>query len=399
MLIKSLFHWPSVVFGGFLVLLASLPTATYGHVQLAYPPAIIDDDYQYTFDGSCQYDSCDAFCGKSGPDPIPVTTVSAGKFSLKLNVNVQHPPFRYRVALSSASDAPSGFDTNILLDAIEAPGDGSTEFDVTVDIPEDVTCSPYCTLQLFDYYYFVSCARIIIGDPDTSEMMETTSSSGFDDSLNSGVDDSSSALQQYDVPSKVTFSQESANDGVVMVNATVVLADKSWFGIAVSQTGAMIGSQALIGLPNATSNGTSIQEFDLAGKFTEAIKPITEVEQIMTLNASFDITEDSFGNYMHRISATFNAADVCGMQLIWAHANPNSATHVLGYHGTYRGVLGTIECALQSSPATAGNGESVTMQGRDQDGAETTSAAAFMVARATAGTLLMAVLGAGLLAM
>ena len=389
----------SVVVLGILVL-AGLPTATHGHVQLAYPPAIIDDDYQYTFDGSCQYESCDAFCGRAGPDPISVTTVSPGTLALKLNVNVKHPPFRYRIALSSTSDAPSGFDTNILLDGIEAPSDGSTEFEVTVNIPDDVTCSPFCTLQLFDYYYFVSCARIMIGDSDSLGQATNTNSSDIADSVNSGVDASGGALQQYDVPSKVMFSQESTNDGVVMVNATVVLADKSWFGIAVSQTGAMIGSQALIGLPNATSNGTSIQEFDLAGKFTEAIKPITEVEQLMALNSSFDITEDSFGNYMHTISATFNAADVCGMQLIWAHANPNSATDVLGYHGTYRGMLGTIECAAQlsSDPVTAG-GDSATMQGRDQDGAGATSTSSFVVPGANTGPLLMAGFGLGLLAM
>ena len=394
----SIFHSPSVVVGT-LVLLASLPTTTHGHVQLAYPPAIIDDDYQYTFDGSCQYDSCDVFCGRAGPDPIPVTSVVPGKLALKLNVNVKHPPFRYRVALSSASDALPGFDKNILLDDIEAPGDGSTEFEVIVDIPEDVDCSPFCTLQLFDYYYFVSCARIIIRDPDTSGVMETTNSSGVTDSSNIAGDTTSNALPQYDVPSEVTFSRESTNDGTVMINATVVLADKSWFGIALSQTGAMIGSQALIGLPNATSNGTSVQEYDLAGKFTEAIQPIDGVEQLMGTNASFGIAEDSFGNYMHTVSASFNAADVCGTQLIWAHANPNGATDVLGYHGTYRGVLGTIECAPQSSPSTAGNGDSVVMQGRDQDGAATTSAAALMVVRSTAGTLLMAGLGLGLLAM
>lgn len=381
-----------------LVLLASLPTATHGHVQLAYPPAIIDDDYQYTFDGSCQYDSCDAFCGRAGPDPIPVTTVKPGKLTLKLNVNVKHPPFRYRVALST-SDAPSGFDTNILLDAIEAPGDGSAEFEVTVDIPEDVSCGPgYCTLQLFDLYYFVSCARIVIGDPDMLGMMETNSG-GVADSVNSGVDTSGSTgtLQEYDVPSEVTFSQKSTNDDTIMVNATVVLADKSWFGIALSQTGAMIGSQAIIGLPNAASNGTSIQEYNLAGKFTEAIQPITEVENLVATNASFDIAEDSFGNYIHTLSAIFNAGDACGMQLIWAHANPNGVTDVLGYHGTYRGLLGTIECAPQSS---AGNGNSVMMQGRDQEETGVASAASSLAVGATAGTsLVVMVLVLGLLVM
>ena len=150
----SVFHSPSVVVGTLVLLASLLPTATHGHVQLAYPPAIIDDDYQYTFDGSCQKESCDAFCGRAGPDPIPVTSIVPGKLALKLNVN---------------------------------------------------------------------------------------------------------------------------------------LADKSWFGIALSQTGAMIGSQALIGLPNATSNGTSIQEYDLACKFTEAIQPIVGVEQLMATNASFGI--------------------------------------------------------------------------------------------------------------
>eukprot|EP00563_Minutocellus_polymorphus_P003303 CAMPEP_0181033404 /NCGR_PEP_ID=MMETSP1070-20121207/7237_1 /TAXON_ID=265543 /ORGANISM="Minutocellus polymorphus, Strain NH13" /LENGTH=373 /DNA_ID=CAMNT_0023110825 /DNA_START=114 /DNA_END=1235 /DNA_ORIENTATION=+ len=365
-----------------------MPINTLGHVQLAYPPAIIDDDYQYTFDGSCQHDSCDAFCGRTGPSPVPLTTVSPGPLNLTLNVNVKHPPFRYRVGLSSTSDAPSGFDSNILLDKIEAPGDGSTEFTVTVDIP-DVKCEPFCTLQLFDSYYFVSCATLQI-----SKANELASEGGVDFS-NGGVDTSTSSnsSQQHNVPSEVTFSQEATNDGTVMINATVVLATNSWFAIAVSETGAMIGSQALIGVPNATSNGTSTstQEFGLDGKFTEAIKPIIGAEKFVTLESSFDITEDSSGNYIHSLSATFNADVLCGAQLIWAHANSDGAipTDELGYHGPYRGVLGTIvECPSQSHPAAAENGDSDPLQGRSQDDADDTSASSFRMPKATLGALL-----------
>ena len=381
----SLLHRISVV----VLLVLGTPTTTLGHVQLAYPPAIIDDDYQYTFDGSCQYDSCDAFCGKTGPSPTPLTTVSPGPLNLTLNVSVKHPPFRYRVALSSTSDAPSGFDSSMLLDTIQAPDDGSAEFTVTVDIPEDVTCDPYCTLQLFDYYYFVSCSNILVKKRGGGDEGALASDEGGD-FINGGVDTGSDASQQYNVPSGVTFDQEGIDDSKVMINATVVLAEKSWFAIAVSQTGAMVGSQALVGIPNATSNETSTsgQEFALGGKFTEAIKPITEAEQFMMLESSFVITEDSSGNYNHSLSATFSG-DVCGKQLIWAHANPDgpSPTYDLGYHGPHRGVLGTIlECPSQptSNPAAAAGDSDGPLEGRGQDDDDDdTSASSFRIPRAT----------------
>jgi hypothetical protein len=209
------------------------------------------------------------------------------------------------------------------------------------------------------------------------------------DSTSGGVGAGSGAMQQNNVPSEVKFSQEVFNDGKVMVNATVVLAAKSWFAIAVSQTGAMVGSQALVGIPDATSNGTSTsgQEFGLHGKFTEAIKPITEAEQFkfVTLESSFAITEDNFGNYIHSLSATFSG-DVCGKQLIWAHANPDgpSPTDVLGYHGPHRGVLGTIaECQSQPNPAAAAGDSDAPLEGRGQDDdVDDTSASSFRMPRA-----------------
>ena len=293
------------------------------------------------------------------------------------------------VALSSTSDAPSGFDSSILLDAIQASDGGSAEFTVTVDIPEDVTCDPYCTLQLFDYYYFVSCSNILVKKRGGGGEGALASGEGGD-FFNGGVDTGSDASQQYNVPSGVTFNQEGIDDGKVMINATVVLAAKSWFAIAVSQTGAMVGSQALVGIPNATSNETSTsgQEFTLGGKFTEAIKPITEAEQFMTLESSFVITEDSSGNYNHSLSATFSG-DVCGKQLIWAHANPDgpSPTYELGYHGPHRGVLGTIfECPSQptSNPAAAAGDSDGPLEGRGQDDDDDdTSASSFRIPRAT----------------
>jgi hypothetical protein len=385
-----MFNPLSVFILGILILVLGLPTTTLGHVQLAYPPAIIDDDYQYTFDGSCQYDSCDSFCGRAGPAPVPLTTVSPGPLNITLNVNVKHPPYRYRVGLSSTSDAPSGFDTNILLDGIEAPDDGSTKFTVTLDIPGDVSCSPYCTLQLFDYYYFVSCANVLVRNPGDSMEVEANGGDGGGENVsnaNALVGAGSNNMQQYDVPSEVMLSREATNDGSYIINATVVLAAKSWFGIAVSQTGAMIGSHAVIGLPNSTSNDTSVQEFDLTGKFIEAV---TLVDQVMTSNALLNITEDSFGSYIHTLSVTFNTTDICGTQLIWAHANPNGATDVLGYHGTYRGVLDTIEaCAPQSDPVTAESGDSIALQARGQDDDGATSAASFVFSGGFLGALLV----------
>ena len=353
------------------LLLVLLPPACIGHVQIGYPPAIIDDDYQYTFDGSCQRNSCDAFCGMEGPSP-PLTTVSPGPQNFTVNVNVKHPPFMYRVSLRSGPSL-GGFDTNILLDNIGNPGDGRTEFNVTVDIPE-ITCDPYCTIQLFDYYYFVSCANILVVSGNTAEEDQpgeagsnATSGESTGEGLGSSQGDSTSELPlSPTLPSKVGFSLETMGDGEVMVSATVTLADPSWFSVALSPSGSMIGSRAVIGLPTA-ANGTVIaNEYDLDGKFTEAISIVDDNNQLVALSSSFDIIENDDGSFAHSLSITLPLQgvvaagasflgnnDLCGVSLLWAHANPEGGTSpdTLGYHGSYRGVLGNIECPIDVEDA------------------------------------------------
>lgn len=367
-----------------------LPSTCIGHVQFGYPSAIIDDDYQYTFDGSCQGDSCDAFCGSEGPAP-PLTTVPLGPLNLTINVNVKHPPYKYRISLGSGSP-PAGFDTNVLLDDIASPGDAMTQFNVTVDIP-DVSCDSHCTLQLYDYYYFVSCANIlVVSNTGTTEDEEPASVNdglpGSEGQDTSPDQSSGGALS----PSAVSFTQEAADDGAVMINATLTLPTPSWFAVAMSPSSAMIGSRAVIGLPSA--NGTTVDEFDLNGKFSEAIEIIggDESSQLVSLSSSFDIVDNDDGGYVHHLSVVLpfqisaaaggsflGTIDLCGINLLWAHANPGGGipTDVLGYHGTYRGVLGTIECPLpmeMDGISVIGNASN-TIQGRGQSDNADASAA------------------------
>jgi len=346
------------------LLLVLLPPPCIGHVQIGYPPAIIDDDYQYTFDGSCQRNSCDAFCGVEGPSP-PLTTVSPGLQNFTVNVNVKHPPFMYRVSLSSGPSL-GGFDTNILLDNIANPGGGRTEFNVTVDIP-DITCDPYCTIQLFDYYYFVSCANILVGSGNSTAGQEGSTATSGESSTGEELGNSQgdSTLSPA-LPSKVNFSQETISEGEVLVSATVTLADPSWFAVALSPSGSMIGARAIIGLPRGADGTVIANEYDLDGKFTEAIRIVDDSNQLVALSSSFNIIENDDGSFAHSLSITLPLQgvvaagasflgnnDLCGMSLLWAHANPESGTSAdtLGYHGSYRGVLGNIECPIEVEDA------------------------------------------------
>ena len=176
-----------------VVCVSTTTTTTNGHVALKYPPARTDNDYLYTFDGSCEGDSCDGFCGDPYiNDNNPITTLQVGvPITLRWYSPVPHSPHKYRLSLNRQS-SDGRFDSlgNILtiVDAEDAAVDDATEetvepsdvgpspnmrsrqrgnnFSTKVTVPTDALqyCSgpDPCVLQLFDLYYFVSCSNVLL---------------------------------------------------------------------------------------------------------------------------------------------------------------------------------------------------------------------------------------------
>ena len=181
----------------------------HGHVALLYPPGRTTNDYLYTFDGTCVQDSCDAYCGDPIDTPgasvtiLPVDT----PFNIRWYSPIPHEPYQYRLSLNRQS-YDGNFDSNDSILTIVNANDariittGSTgynnnnnNFETTVTISSDAlpSCADMnspCVLQLFDLYYFVSCANVVFTndindvtvDPDllVVDSDAATSSSYFD---------------------------------------------------------------------------------------------------------------------------------------------------------------------------------------------------------------------------
>jgi len=161
-----------IVVGCLLCVLSS------AHVVLIHPVPRTNNDYLYSFEETvCNptIQSCNAFCGDAlGPDNYPVTTLQAGvEQTIYWSTNVAHSPYQYRFSLNYAT-ADDNFDNaeNILtiIDNSEAafPTNqgltGTFSANITIPlsaIPSCTTDSP-CVLQLWDLYYFVSCANIVL---------------------------------------------------------------------------------------------------------------------------------------------------------------------------------------------------------------------------------------------
>jgi len=134
----------------------------------------------YTFDnGVCNPDnSCAAFCGDAYDSSVnPLTILQVGvPLTLRWKTNVVHEPLQYRLSLNpDATDDRFDFGDNILVtvangDAADPSNVGLMgNFSTTVMIPESSldTCSQAngdepCVLQLWDLYYFVSCANVLL---------------------------------------------------------------------------------------------------------------------------------------------------------------------------------------------------------------------------------------------
>lgn len=171
---------------GELFLLLLLTTfSVSAHVVLVDPTPRSNNDYLYSSDESiCRGTSCDAFCG----DPLDAATNPWTELPVETRIQIRwrttviHEPYEYRISLSRGGD--EGFDVQILaivknLDANDdftvstVPRTGS--FTANVTIPKSYlaycasdTSSPPCTMQLYDLYYFVSCANVVVSSPSVS---------------------------------------------------------------------------------------------------------------------------------------------------------------------------------------------------------------------------------------
>lgn len=161
---------------GHVIIFSSIVLDVLAHVVLVHPIPRSNSDYIFTFeDGVCQAKSCDAFCG----DSFTVETNSTTELPVESPIQIQwrttviHEPYEYRISLSNGGD--EGFDSNILaiVSNIEAHDEPTTSprtgsFTANITIPQSylgvcaATSSSACTLQLYDLYYFVSCANVVV---------------------------------------------------------------------------------------------------------------------------------------------------------------------------------------------------------------------------------------------
>ena len=169
----------------FLVSLVLLALSTCnGHVVLDYPFPRTNNDYLFSFDADvCNPDdeTCGAFCGDPFDTPnAPVTVLPVGMpVLMRWQTTVIHPPFQYRIAVNPIPGGDANFDANIQTTVSNAdarvgatiddsrPATGQFTAPVTFPVSLLDTCNnneseqqPPCVVQLYDLYYFVSCANV-----------------------------------------------------------------------------------------------------------------------------------------------------------------------------------------------------------------------------------------------
>lgn len=160
----------------------------HAHVVLVHPTPRTDNDYLFTFDdGVCNpATTCAAFCGDaydSSANPVTILPVDVPT-TLRWKTNVVHEPLQYRLSLNpAATDEQFDLGDHILTtvthgEAADPSNVGMTgSFSTTVTIPESAlnTCSQAggdepCVLQLWDVYYFVSCANVLLTTDEVEEV-------------------------------------------------------------------------------------------------------------------------------------------------------------------------------------------------------------------------------------
>ena len=318
-------------------------TASHAHVQLLSPPSIINSDYQYTFEqGICAQDTCDSFCGQSDLNPTitSIQPTNDGYINAKLLINVRHNPYRYRISVHDGDiKTIQGFDTNILLDDIEM--DEAQDGGVSVPIPKDLKCDPYCVLQLFDYYYFVSCSLFTL-DGSTEE--ETTLI----------PDENISEIDTTLPDTKPIISQEEIvfqNIPAVRISMMMSLDYMTYLALGISTNGFMVRSSAIIGSVDENQDDNhellaetgiyATKEYVLGGKFPELVTPTVEDEKL-ALISNFTIDHMESGLYKHTLEVILRKdTSICGKtstgtggkKIIWSYSSHMSPSTVLAIHG------------------------------------------------------------------
>jgi len=87
--------------------------------------------------------------------------------------------------------------------------------------------------------------------------------------------------------SDTTFLKYQVHDGSITVE--IISDQPQWLAFGVSTTGEMIGSEAVIGLPD---NGGLVEKYWLGGKSVDAIQPMPSEQQTL-IDAT--ITVDEYG--------------------------------------------------------------------------------------------------------
>ena len=229
-------------------LFAARMVVTSGHVVLVEPTPRSDNDYLFSFDeGVCNpgINSCNAFCGDPySEEENPVTVLPVGvPITIRWKTNIAHDPYFYRISLNPQAkdnnfDNPDNILTTISNEDAAEPGNvGLTgAFSATVTIPVarmDSCYSTPCVLQLFDLYYFVSCANVLL-----KEAIEQGPSSSPDRKFDDVVPPPAPSSSQS-VPTLPPSS--------VSTETTVVSGTSSNISAAISIGGGLSG--LLLGLP------------------------------------------------------------------------------------------------------------------------------------------------------
>lgn len=156
--------------------------STYSHVVLIHPTPRTDNDYLYTFEpGACNPtdQSCNSFCGDPLLPENPITTLQAGQpTTVYWKTNVPHAPYQYRLSLHANSSDDNFDDPDNILTIVDNAEAGLSSnagqvgwFATNVSIPLEAVSQCHnetspCVLQLWDLYYFVSCANIVLTEDE-----------------------------------------------------------------------------------------------------------------------------------------------------------------------------------------------------------------------------------------
>lgn len=151
-----------------------------GHVLLEHPAPRVPLDTVY--DDSCAWRAgftCPSYCGGKNAGArnlnknYPVTELPVGEPILfEWYVKVAHRPYQYRISLNAQGTGDANFDLEenriALTEPFEYNGfDYDQHVNGTYTIPESMyeNCkdpSNPCSVQLWDAYYFVSCADVVL---------------------------------------------------------------------------------------------------------------------------------------------------------------------------------------------------------------------------------------------